>query len=210
MTTMHEQGASMTEIAATFGCSLSTISRMLRQPKDSTPDEPDDEFSLPPVTTGPYTPPPEKPNDIEFHEFVRQYWSVGTRAVDMLFLPQEVRTRILLAVRDTLRYAYVELNATVSSAHPTNENETPTLLPFAQTPDSLMTSELHDRAKRQEPSGFPTNPRRGRPKGSGKYGCQTKAIRVPAHLVTEVADYARTHALAANGSDGVAYRRTPK
>ncbi|MDR3199441.1 MAG: DUF2281 domain-containing protein [Planctomycetaceae bacterium] len=30
----------------------------------------------------------------------------------------------------------------------------------------------------------------GRPKGSGKYGCPTKLIRVPAHLVQEVLDFA--------------------
>lgn len=26
----------------------------------------------------------------------------------------------------------------------------------------------------------------GRPKGSGKYGCETKAVRIPAHLVKEI------------------------
>jgi hypothetical protein len=30
----------------------------------------------------------------------------------------------------------------------------------------------------------------GRPKGSGKYGCPTKLIRVPAHLVQEVVEFA--------------------
>ncbi|MDR2116481.1 MAG: hypothetical protein LBP87_08870 [Planctomycetaceae bacterium] len=30
----------------------------------------------------------------------------------------------------------------------------------------------------------------GRPKGSGKYGCPTKLIRVPAHLVQEIVEFA--------------------
>ncbi len=29
----------------------------------------------------------------------------------------------------------------------------------------------------------------GRPKGTGKYGCETTAIRVPAHLVDDVRDF---------------------
>ncbi len=29
----------------------------------------------------------------------------------------------------------------------------------------------------------------GRPKGTGKYGCKTAAIRVPAHLVDDVRDF---------------------
>ncbi len=29
-------------------------------------------------------------------------------------------------------------------------------------------------------------PGAGRPKGSGKYGCATKAVRIPAHLIAEV------------------------
>lgn len=28
--------------------------------------------------------------------------------------------------------------------------------------------------------------RSGRPKGTGKYGCETKAVRVPKHLVAEI------------------------
>lgn len=26
----------------------------------------------------------------------------------------------------------------------------------------------------------------GRPKGSGKYGCETKAVRVPAHMILDI------------------------
>ncbi len=29
----------------------------------------------------------------------------------------------------------------------------------------------------------------GRPKGSGKFGCETTVIRVPAHLVEDVRDF---------------------
>ncbi len=29
----------------------------------------------------------------------------------------------------------------------------------------------------------------GRPKGSGKFGCETTTIRVPAHLVEEINDF---------------------
>lgn len=31
----------------------------------------------------------------------------------------------------------------------------------------------------------------GRPKGSGKFGCDTKVIRVPVHLVDEIFDFVR-------------------
>ncbi len=30
----------------------------------------------------------------------------------------------------------------------------------------------------------------GRPKGSGKYGCETRVVRVPAHMVDDVVAYA--------------------
>ncbi|MDR2705256.1 MAG: hypothetical protein LBC02_05715 [Planctomycetaceae bacterium] len=30
----------------------------------------------------------------------------------------------------------------------------------------------------------------GRPKGSGKFGCPTKAIRIPAHLEQEIVEFA--------------------
>ncbi|MDR2116738.1 MAG: hypothetical protein LBP87_10215 [Planctomycetaceae bacterium] len=29
----------------------------------------------------------------------------------------------------------------------------------------------------------------GRPKGTGKFGCETKVIRVPVHLVEEIYDF---------------------
>ncbi len=29
----------------------------------------------------------------------------------------------------------------------------------------------------------------GRPKGSGKFGCETKAVRIPAHLEKDVQDF---------------------
>ncbi len=32
-------------------------------------------------------------------------------------------------------------------------------------------------------------PGAGRPKGGGKYGCPTKAVRVPVHLVDEVREF---------------------
>jgi DNA polymerase V len=31
----------------------------------------------------------------------------------------------------------------------------------------------------------------GRPKGTGKFGCETKVIRVPIHLVDEIYDFIR-------------------
>ena len=31
----------------------------------------------------------------------------------------------------------------------------------------------------------------GRPKGSGQYGCETKSVRVPVHLVDEVRAFAQ-------------------
>ncbi|MDR3197595.1 MAG: hypothetical protein LBU34_06955 [Planctomycetaceae bacterium] len=31
----------------------------------------------------------------------------------------------------------------------------------------------------------------GRPKGTGKFGCETKVIRVPVHLVDEIYDFIR-------------------
>ena len=31
----------------------------------------------------------------------------------------------------------------------------------------------------------------GRPKGSGKFGCETKVIRVPVHIVDEIFDFVR-------------------
>ncbi len=31
----------------------------------------------------------------------------------------------------------------------------------------------------------------GRPKGSGKFGCETKVIRVPSHLVDAIYDFVR-------------------
>lgn len=31
--------------------------------------------------------------------------------------------------------------------------------------------------------------RAGRPKGSGKYGCETKAVRIPTHLVEDIQAY---------------------
>ncbi|MDR2704999.1 MAG: hypothetical protein LBC02_04390 [Planctomycetaceae bacterium] len=34
------------------------------------------------------------------------------------------------------------------------------------------------------------SPGSGRPKGSGKYGCPTKLIRVPVHLAQEVMEFA--------------------
>lgn len=33
--------------------------------------------------------------------------------------------------------------------------------------------------------------RAGRPKGSGKYGCETKAVRVPAHLEDDIQAFIR-------------------
>lgn len=206
---MNDSGLSVQQISVTFGCSARTIRRTLNQINESTSLIQDIQPVPTPAFTLPSTPPPESPHSIAFEELVRDYWSVGTRAVDMLFLPQEVRTKILLAVHDALRYAYKELNADVSASS-ASDNESPTLLQFSQTEDSLIPSELQDRANRLEPSGRPTNHHRGRPKGSGKYGCQTKAIRVPAHLVADVADYVRTHTPVANGSDDMAYRRKPK
>jgi len=31
--------------------------------------------------------------------------------------------------------------------------------------------------------------RAGRPKGSGRYGCETKAVRIPVHLEEDVKNY---------------------
>ena len=36
-----------------------------------------------------------------------------------------------------------------------------------------------------------TAKRAGRPKGSGKYGCETKAVRIPTHMVDEVQSFIR-------------------
>ncbi len=36
-----------------------------------------------------------------------------------------------------------------------------------------------------------TAKRAGRPKGSGKYGCETKAVRIPTHMVEEVQGFIR-------------------
>lgn len=33
--------------------------------------------------------------------------------------------------------------------------------------------------------------RAGRPKGSGKYGCETKAIRIPSHLEDDIQAFIR-------------------
>ncbi|MDR1924979.1 MAG: hypothetical protein LBQ66_11465 [Planctomycetaceae bacterium] len=35
----------------------------------------------------------------------------------------------------------------------------------------------------------PTESQKGRPVGTGKYGCTTSAIRVPVHLISEVQGY---------------------
>lgn len=207
MARMRAEGRSLETIASSFGCSISTISRVLSSPDARTSSLPVVESPDTPVHVAPVPEPAAQTAPIAFEEFVRNYWSVGTRAVDMLFLPPEARSRILSAVRETLRYAYERLRGDDAS-EPDEEktHEMPALLPFLQ---SMGDAPSQCDPIRQAPSQATTG-RRGRPKGSGKYGCETKAIRVPAHLVAQVKDYAQTKLGSTTDSESRTYKRRPK
>lgn len=51
-------------------------------------------------------PQPDQVPSADFDQFVREFWTQGSSAVDVLMLPEEIRLKVMKYVDDALSYGY--------------------------------------------------------------------------------------------------------
>jgi len=92
-----EEKLPMRTVAERIGCSVNSIQSWKKQykAKKSKPSTPK---SVPPVK--------QSTAKITYEEFVRDYWSGGTKAVDVLLLSPETGQEVVKYVNEALRFAY--------------------------------------------------------------------------------------------------------
>ena len=94
----------MKEVAAQIGCSVNSIQSWKKQYKVQESGEP-----TPKKVVRPKVPQVKATTPITYEEFVRDYWSSGTKAVDVLLSP-ETGPEIVRYVNEALRFAYDRLS----------------------------------------------------------------------------------------------------
>jgi len=100
----------MKEVAAQIGCSVNSIQSWKKQYKVN-----ESGASTPKKVVRPKVPqvkvsPPKATTPITYEEFVRDYWSNGTKAVDALLLPPEIGPEVVRYVNEALRFAFDRLS----------------------------------------------------------------------------------------------------
>ena len=112
---MYKAGYSGAEIAAKFECSLETVSsvieiatrksqivqRIASMSISNAVDEPREDSESPVVETPP----------IPLEALVRNFWTDKTRAVDVLLLPHDLRSKITESVEQALLYVWNTLGS---------------------------------------------------------------------------------------------------
>jgi len=106
MRLIFEEKRPMKEVAAQIGCSVNSIQAWKKQYKAkesgaSTPKKVVRQ-KVPQVKV----PPPKATAPITYEDFMREFWSSGTKAVDALLLPPEIGPEVVRYVNEALRFAY--------------------------------------------------------------------------------------------------------
>jgi DNA invertase Pin-like site-specific DNA recombinase len=97
---LYERGDSTKTIAMRFGCNRHTIQNILNKMGIKKRSRKFRHIKKQPFTTQ------ESPSRISLDYFTKNYWTEGTRAVDVLLLPPEIGSKVVNYVNEALRYAY--------------------------------------------------------------------------------------------------------
>jgi len=92
---LYRDGGSTREIGKKWGCARQTIADILRRAGI--------------LRSGDRMPTVQRQEPLTLTEMERRFWQDEDRAVDMIMLPPDLRSRILGHVRDVLRYAFETL-----------------------------------------------------------------------------------------------------
>jgi len=101
MRLIFEEKRPMKEVATKFRCSVNSIQAWKKQFKVNESGE-----STPKKVVRPKVPQVKATTPITYEEFVRNYWSNGSNAVDALLLPPEIGPEVVRCVNEALRFAY--------------------------------------------------------------------------------------------------------
>ena len=105
MRLIFDEKRPMKEVAAQIGCSVNSIQAWKKQYKVN-----ESGASTPKKVVRPKVPQVKATTPITYEEFVRDYWSSGSKAVDALLLPPEIGPEVVRYVNEALRFAFDRLS----------------------------------------------------------------------------------------------------
>jgi len=106
MRLIFEEKLSMKEVAAQIGCSVNSLQTWKKHYKPEKSESPVRKTTVQPKASQSQPKNSVTTSQIAFDDFVRNYWNEGTKAVDVLLLPQEISSDIVRYVNEALQYAY--------------------------------------------------------------------------------------------------------